>query len=748
MATIQNLNFIPTSISGCSLWLDSTDLSTLSLTGTSVTEWRDKSGNNKNFTATTGNPSLISDSGRNVLDFPSGVVMSSSSTITFTSTPFFFVVAKVGSISAAGTSMLLSVATDYSIRFNSSGLNGTPATPGNTGDLGNSNYYVTGNFNPNYALSVYTSNYNIIGTAVASNGGGTTTFTLSSTFMSRFFIGRISEVILYPTLTVAQRQQVEGYLAWKWGIQSSLPTSHPYYRIAPNSAGLGYPTNIPVSIPAQALVPSSAPLVFFNPSTVSGIQIWLDGADPTTFSLSGSNITQWRDKSGNGYNFNTSTGTPTYANNTVTIPSGAILTSAINLALTTSSYVFIVSLLTTTNFAMLLAFPNITVSGGSAGDYSIRYNISILLGTVNSPGNANDFANSNYYVNGTFNPSFTASTYTSRHSVSGQSTQSGTTSITLSSNFGTGTRPFIGNIYEVLFYSSVPSSTQRQQIEGYLAWKWGFQSSLPSNHPFKNAPPGLTVPVSIPTLSLQPASFSPKNVSGLQLWLDAADTSTVVLSGVNVSLWNDKSGNGNNFTNSGTVTYASNALTFNSSSMTRASFTGLATGNTTPLTVFIILNCTSVSGTRGVFNYGEVGASNRGIVLFIDTDSKIYGTTYFSNFLISTSISTNTRIMVCDNVTYNGTAGNFTRSGFLNGSAFSTTNSTVTTLNLQSSAVGLGTTAAGQTFVGSINEVLYYNSTITTTQRQNIEGYLAWKWGLQGSLPSNHPFKKFPPSPN
>jgi hypothetical protein len=28
-----------------------------------------------------------------------------------------------------------------------------------------------------------------------------------------------------------------------------------------------------------------------------------------------------------------------------------------------------------------------------------------------------------------------------------------------------------------------------------------------------------------------------------------------------------------------------------------------------------------------------------------------------------------------------------------------------------------------------------------------VEGYLAWKWGLQGNLPPNHPYKLFPPSP-
>jgi hypothetical protein len=34
-------------------------------------------------------------------------------------------------------------------------------------------------------------------------------------------------------LTTTQRQQVEGYLAWKWGLQTALPTTHPYYKVRP-----------------------------------------------------------------------------------------------------------------------------------------------------------------------------------------------------------------------------------------------------------------------------------------------------------------------------------------------------------------------------------------------------------------------------------------------------------------------------------------------------------------------------------
>ena len=55
---------------------------------------------------------------------------------------------------------------------------------------------------------------------------------------------------------------------------------------------------------------------------------------------------------------------------------------------------------------------------------------------------------------------------------------------------------FIGYVGEIIAYPSEISDLQRQQIEGYLAWKWGLQDNLPDSQPYKNAPPiSLDAPV-------------------------------------------------------------------------------------------------------------------------------------------------------------------------------------------------------------------------------------------------------------
>ena len=43
--------------------------------------------------------------------------------------------------------------------------------------------------------------------------------------------------------------------------------------------------------------------------------------------------------------------------------------------------------------------------------------------------------------------------------------------------------------FEILMFNQYLGDTDRQKIEGYLAWKWGLQTSLPVGHPYKSAAP-------------------------------------------------------------------------------------------------------------------------------------------------------------------------------------------------------------------------------------------------------------------
>jgi hypothetical protein len=45
-----------------------------------------------------------------------------------------------------------------------------------------------------------------------------------------------------------------------------------------------------------------------------------------------------------------------------------------------------------------------------------------------------------------------------------------------------------------------------------------------------------------------------------------------------------------------------------------------------------------------------------------------------------------------------------------------------------------------------VSEVVVSSSPITTIDRQRMEGYLAWKWGLVANLPVDHPYKSTAPT--
>lgn len=53
---------------------------------------------------------------------------------------------------------------------------------------------------------------------------------------------------------------------------------------------------------------------------------------------------------------------------------------------------------------------------------------------------------------------------------------------------------------------------------------------------------------------------------------------------------------------------------------------------------------------------------------------------------------------------------------------------------------------ASQMFLdGYIHEVVYCTGALADADRQRVEGYLAWKWGLQADLSASHPYKTAPP---
>jgi hypothetical protein len=61
------------------------------------------------------------------------------------------------------------------------------------------------------------------------------------------------------------------------------------------------------------------------------------------------------------------------------------------------------------------------------------------------------------------------------------------------------------------------------------------------------------------------------------------------------------------------------------------------------------------------------------------------------------------------------------------------------------SALAIGAGGSSGFFNGLVSEIVITGSVLSTTDRQQLEGYLAWRRGLQANLANNHPFKFSPP---
>ena len=244
-----------------------------------------------------------------------------------------------------------------------------------------------------------------------------------------------------------------------------------------------------------------------------------------------------------------------------------------------------------------------------------------------------------------------------------------------------------------------------------------------------------------------PTPFSPLQVPGCALWLDAV--TSVAVSGSNVLQWNDKSGfsrTANQLV--GTPTYDTSGINglpavfldicssmygaLPNSGVYLSSFgvfRSLPSLNLAPLGYHPILSTADASGVANVTPLASVGANSQGDLALL-TERAGVRTDMSSSGLLTTW--------------YDG-AGSYIA---VDGSLGSTSNSSTGPFGYARYGLGdnAGTTAVPTLpWAGYLGELLVYQSLLTTASRQQVEGYLAWKWSLQGDLPSTHPYKNAPP---
>ncbi len=496
------------------------------------------------------------------------------------------------------------------------------------------------------------------------------------------------------------------------------------------SSNNGYSTTIPYTI---SINNTSPPAVLYS-STLSA---WFDASDSSTVTTSGSNLVQINDKTGNGYHCSLSSvgsNSPTYSTvingrNTITFSAnGKFLTCSGPGTLAAFTAMFIVrvngapsgvvnnffstdgSWVTGSTHAGVrnTMYPQYVVNSGS--DYIASSALS--TGTLYLITYIDTNINSTMYINGT-----SAGTTTNFSSITSRLLST----LNIFGWSGDNTRTVNGDLGEFLLFNNVLTSTARASAENYLMYKWGITGTAYSTPINTNTSPYLSS-----------ISSFPRN---LMVWYDPTDASTVTYSsGSNVSTILDKSGNSNTATIYSTsptvpptITQMSgkNALTFGTGGSNQQ-IMQTQMGYVKSYTAFIVFNMISNIGTYCMFtSLGgwtsnasvNIGYSTGGIGITTPVDSvdtnvnPTLGTTY-----LLTIVDTGTQATM-----------------YLNGTSIGTKSMSSAMRNL-SLGIGGWTGGPSRNTNTKYGDIQFYQGTMSTSNRQAIENYFMYKWGIVGTV--------------
>jgi len=247
-----------------------------------------------------------------------------------------------------------------------------------------------------------------------------------------------------------------------------------------------------------------------------------------------------------------------------------------------------------------------------------------------------------------------------------------------------------------------------------------------------------------PTAAASSSIMDIKKIPGLQIWLDGKDplnNGKAPADGTPIPAWMDKSGNQNDMKAQKPANYAasSSSLNFNRSLYNSKNV------SVYPIDVFVIVKLQDTSGPYDICGLAQNGPDNFNSLTFGEFKRGFWhnGSSHFRRTpeASATTNETSTNFLLMQ---WSLANNNF----YINRNGVQIMTSKSYTWDKGSPYFQLGSrlyTDAGHNLVGNIAEVLVFNAQLAGTQKQQVEGYLAWKWGLQASLPGGHPFKDAAP---
>lgn len=257
LITIKPLALVlwtPSQIS-TTMWLDAADATTVTLNGSNVSQWNDKSGNGHHATQSSSSlqPAYTSSglNGKNVITFSKDELRVSNLSLNGSGWEFYLVVTRSSGTESNGRFLSLKSTSYVNDWRDPSGWlplfqlgagptitsynNGSAATPGYSSSLDTPYLLQSSYLASSLDFKIFTVS---AGTKVNANTLNTNDGLMIGTSLNdgapvEHWNGLVGEIVVVPTLSLSNAQKMEGYLAWKWGIQSGLPSGHPYKNAPP-----------------------------------------------------------------------------------------------------------------------------------------------------------------------------------------------------------------------------------------------------------------------------------------------------------------------------------------------------------------------------------------------------------------------------------------------------------------------------------------------------------------------------------
>ena len=227
------------------------------------------------------------------------------------------------------------------------------------------------------------------------------------------------------------------------------------------------------------------------------------------------------------------------------------------------------------------------------------------------------------------------------------------------------------------------------------------------------------------------SGFNPRSIAGLELWLDAADTSTIDVD-TGVIEWRDKSGrgtkfrqnSGNNQPATGTQTMnGRNVIAFDGSNDSLTSTTAPVTTYAMPVSMFFVQRIVAAT------NFGHTYHADPGSGFGLRQNSTT-GRVQITQSVATTFTTWPTSSVGVDEiVTFICPPGATDNASYRSGAVQSITD-TAQTKPVFPNNHQLGTRNGALFANVRIAEILIYKSLLTDAQRRSVESYLGKKWGI------------------